>query len=199
MNPLAILPVLLLAACVAPAPTIQKLPSTEQDREPANSFSVDSARVNQPELNAFARATLAAIQTQSIRDRVEYCGFIVMESDGSLRATGPHRGNFDSCENDFSGLSDIVASYHTHGAFGYNYDNEVPSTVDMEGDLMMGVDGFISTPGGRFWWIDHETRLAQLVCGPNCLVADPGYQITDDWTIRQRYDLAGLRARAANF
>ena len=31
---------------------------------------------------------------------------------------------------------------------------ELPSTGDLESDMDEGVDGFLSTPGGRFWFID---------------------------------------------
>jgi len=191
---LAILP---LAACVEQGvqsgqsgPGLSKLNETVA---PVTATPAQSA--DQAAMNAFAKSLLNSIQTRSIAEQVEYCGYILRAPDGGFTATPPNRGNFDSCENDYSGLNQILASYHTHGSYGREYDNEVPSTVDMEGDLGMGVDGYISTPGGRFWLIDHESRSANMLCGRSCMIDDPGYVVTDDSTIRTQYSLGTLRQR----
>ena len=191
---LAILP---LAACVEQdmqAVPQQSLPGLSKLNETAGA-AMPAQSADQLAMNAFAKSLLNSIQTRSITEQVEYCGYILLAPNGGFTATTPNRGNYDSCENYYDGDAEIVASYHTHGSFGADYDNEVPSTTDMEGDLSMGVDGYVSTPGGRFWLIDHETRTANLLCGRGCLIEDRGYVVTDDHTIRTQYSLSTLRQR----
>lgn len=153
----------------------------------------------QQAMNDFARGFLNELQPASFANGVEYCGYILQDQSGAFLTTGPARGTEDSCEHDYSGHLEIVASYHTHGTFGYDYDNEVPSVTDLEGDFYNEVDGYIATPGGRLWLVDYETRRAIMLCGASCILPDPGYVVTDDATLRSSYTIAQLRQRANSY
>jgi hypothetical protein len=48
----------------------------------------------------------------------------------------------------------IVASLHTHGAFKYVMPAECPSVVDVEACESEGINGYVSTSGGRLWFVD---------------------------------------------
>lgn len=48
----------------------------------------------------------------------------------------------------------IVASLHTHGAFEYVMPAECPSVVDVEAGESEGINGYVSTSGGRLWFVD---------------------------------------------
>ncbi len=90
---------------------------------------------------------------------------------------------------------ELIASYHTHAAYSYDYDSEVPSDDDIEGDIYEGVNGYISTPGGRLWFVDSRARAVILLCGVSCVYADPNYE--EDWElpVDNRYSLDDLRYR----
>ena len=69
-------------------------------------------------------------------------------ADGTLAATPATRGTAASCAMNCPSRG-AIASYHTHGSFSARYDNEVPSTSDLQSDFDFNVDGYVSTPGGR--------------------------------------------------
>jgi hypothetical protein len=48
----------------------------------------------------------------------------------------------------------IVASLHTDGAFEYVTPAECPSVVDVEADESEWINGYVSTSGGRLWFVD---------------------------------------------
>jgi hypothetical protein len=89
----------------------------------------------------------------------------------------------------------VFASYHTHGAFGSEYDNEVPSATDLLSDFDFGIDGYISTPGGRVWRVEHQTRSTRQLCGLGCVFVDPNWQPVDEGGVRTTYTVAGLQQR----
>ena len=65
-----------------------------------------------------------------------------MNHAGKLAATGPKRGRRDSCEPDEPPEDfEILASYHTHGAYTQEADTEMPSLEDLAGDIEEGIDG----------------------------------------------------------
>ncbi|MEM8798336.1 MAG: DUF4329 domain-containing protein [Pseudomonadota bacterium] len=126
-------------------------------------------------VDRFAASILNKIQAQSIREGVEYCGFIGYNRRGELSATDPKRGSSSNCFPPFFkpwGF-DAIASYHTHGSYHPQADTEVPSVRDLESDFDDGIDGYVATPGGRLWVnILREGQTVKL-CGRNCLTSDP--------------------------
>ncbi len=162
------------------------------------------------ELINIARKSLASIQNQSFTSQREYCGLIGKTTAGELVVSPARRGRTSGCnERGFSDRSITpVASYHTHGSYHADADSEVPSTDDVDMDHHQGVFGFVATPGGRFWVIDHRSRTAKQICGMGCLPSDPMFnkgmagEIPTHLTRRQmaqREGLGGprhLRARA---
>ncbi len=89
-----------------------------------------------------------------------------------------------------------LASFHTHGSHSSDYDSEVPSLTDIQSDISSQTDGYVSTPGGRFWHIDWRKQRAQMVCGEGCLPQDPNYTPCPADALAQQYTLADLNRRA---
>lgn len=128
------------------------------------------------EEEALIRATFAMLNPVSIEQNIEYCGYVGFTAGGDLAVSTPTRGDEGSClADDPINLDLIVASYHTHGAFSPDYDSELPSGTDMEGDEDEGIDGWVATPGGRLWYIDTTDMETFQVCGIGCLPADPDF------------------------
>ncbi len=140
---------------------------------------------------ALVRNLFAQINPQSISENTEYCGYIGYTADGTLAASKPTRGELDSCMGEDDGL-DVVASYHTHGAWSPDYASEVPSGEDMEGDADEGIDGWLATPGGRLWYIDTNDMIASQICGAGCLPSDPKYSASGDGIIQISYSYDDL-------
>ncbi|RGP40741.1 hypothetical protein BPTFM16_01029 [Altererythrobacter insulae] len=156
------------------------------------------------EVQSFARQELRALQQPSIADDTERCGIIFEDSDGELGVTGVVEGEQASCGIAFFDLPGMapIASFHTHAAYSPQFDSEVPSLDDMQSDIANRMHGFVSTPGGRMWWIDWETRRANLICGEGCLPRDPNYvpcttgQLPQSFTpeeLRNRFQTASVR------
>lgn len=136
------------------------------------------------------------LQPKSIADNKEYCGYFGINDQDEFVATEPTRGEQDSCFSDEPPLDmDIFASYHTHGAFSYDADTELPSSNDMEADIAEEVDGYISTPGGRIWFTDSLKEISIMVCGRNCTVSDDEYEEDALPPVLNRYDLELLYER----
>ncbi len=143
---------------------------------------------------ATARSALSDLQTPSFREGREFCGVIGRLRDGSLAITRGSGGRVDSCTpRGYGAMSEVVATFHTHGSYAPEFDNEVPSLTDLLVVMAERVDGFVSTPGGRFWYVDGIRGEIRLICGPGCLPQDPRY--VDDEEIPEYLDLNGLRAR----
>ncbi len=137
---------------------------------------------------ALARATLSAIQPQSIRENVEYCGYLGLDENGAYIASPPTRGDTSSClSDDPVDIAVITASYHTHAAYSPDYNSEVPSGDDIEGDEEEGIDGYVATPGGRFWYIDTLDDVLSQICGVGCLPHDPSFERETDYVVQQSY------------
>jgi hypothetical protein len=63
------------------------------------------------------QSVLGKVHSGSTQENVEYCGYIGRDRSGQLIATPATCGGNRTCLAQFpSSLSDIVASYHTHGA-----------------------------------------------------------------------------------
>ena len=64
----------------------------------------------------------------------------------------------------------VVASFHTHCAFEYDTPAEFPSVGSVEVDEAEGVDGYILTSGGRFWYVDGSEPEVSQICGDGSTV-----------------------------
>lgn len=150
--------------------------------------------------NQFAVSFLNTIQARSIAERREYCGYFFVDQTGQLRATVARPGTFASCEMPVPRPGQgIYASYHTHGAYGRGFDNEVPSSIDLMSDFRFGLDGYVSTPGGRVWHVDNSTQSTRQICGLKCVISDPGFVPDTEAGMRQQFSLSDLQKRAAQF
>ena len=127
-------------------------------------------------VDAVAEAVLMEAQALSLANNREYCGYIAFNAADKLQFTAPIRGDIESCEPPVVPDSwELIASYHTHGALDPNnpdFSFELPSSGDLESDSDEGVDGYLSTPGGRFWFIDTVDELV-------ILLGDAGYFESD--------------------
>ena len=180
-----------LAACAAaPVPTdtsnlIRKQPQT-----------VMPPAVSQANVDSFAIAFLDSIQAESIAARREFCGYFYRDPEGQLRATEPRVGTFATCNMPAPNrFLEVFASYHTHGAYGERYDNEVPSITDIQSDVQLGLDGFISTPGGRVWRVNHLTKDTVQLCGLGCVTRDPDFVPNNEAAVLVRFSLIQLSER----
>ena len=125
--------------------------ASAQERDPWESLTFER-------LADVAETALTKAQDLSLKNNREYCGYLAFDGDDKLRFTDPLKGDVESCEPPYVDDDwELIASYHTHGAIDPNETDvtfELPSTGDLESDMDEGVDGFLSTPGGRFWFID---------------------------------------------
>lgn len=156
--------------------------------------------VSAEQVQGFARAQLSELQAQSFAQDMEFCGIIFEDREGRLGTTPIVSGEQASCDIayfDEPGMAP-VASYHTHGGYSDEYDSEVPSMQDFDSDVATGLDGFIATPGGRFWRIDATEEVAIQLCGAGCLQQDTRYKPCDAETPREQYTRAELVQRRTN-
>lgn len=146
---------------------------------------------------AAARAVLLELQPRSFSENREYCGYIGRMPDGTYMATEVTRGRTDSClsRGDESRFVEVTASFHTHAGFDWDADSEVPSADDVLGDMEEGVDGYVATPGGRFWYIDGAQGVAYQICGLGCLGQDPDFVEGAAGPIAAEYTLDDLEDR----
>lgn len=153
--------------------------------------------VSQQAVEGFAKSQLAAVQRRSIAEDQELCAIIFEDSNGELGTTPLVAGQKASCDITFFDEPGMgpVASFHTHAAHDPDYDSEAPSVLDMESDIEGGMDGYISTPGGRLWRINAVSEDAIQICGENCLPQDPAYAPCPRFEPAKRYSLDELRAR----
>ncbi len=142
---------------------------------------------------ALARDVLTGLQSLSFEKKREYCGYLGLDRTGNLVATNPIPGDMASCAADFPDDLAVVASYHTHGAYDDGYFNEMPSTIDVESDSAYYMDGFVATPGGRFWYIDGRAKFVRQVCGVGCLPVAPQFRKGADGEIAEAYTYDDLR------
>lgn len=155
-----------------------------------------SASAADERVHGFARAILAQLQPLSIANNREFCGTIGIQADGTLVASKPHRGGRNGCRpRRARKVVRILASYHTHGAFSPNADSELPSPRDIITDMNAGTDGYVSTPGGRFWYIDGQEGWTRQICGLGCLPSDPRFQRYVWGVIKPFYTLQDLDQR----
>lgn len=144
--------------------------------------------------DSFARAYLDTVQARSFSNRREFCGYFFVDGAGNLQSTPPIRGTLDSCPRT-EPPNGVFASWHTHGAYDRDYDNEVPSPPDMIGTFQFGYDGYIATPGGRLWRVEVDNQTAIQVCSEGCLSVDPRNVAEPAGSIPRTYTLRTLLAR----
>jgi hypothetical protein len=60
-----------------------------------------------------------------------------------------------------------------------------------------GVNGFVSTPGGRIWFIDQNTGVSRQICGVSCTLVDKDFETEYFGPVKQSYTLKALKAREA--
>lgn len=145
---------------------------------------------------AFAADLFNGLQGQSINEAREYCGLIGVDAAGHYVATPARRGGTSSClppETAGPGIT-VLASYHTHGAYDPDFLTEIPSFDDIRTDIEDDTDGYIATPGGRFWYVDARAKEARLICGAMCLVSDVRFKEDPEFPVRDRYTLRDLSA-----
>jgi len=141
-------------------------------------------------------ALLRNMNQQSITHNREVCGYIVRTPAGTLEVSKVSWGGPASCATiPVPPEYTIISSWHTHAAWAPGYDGEVPSTIDVEGDMGMGINGWVSTPGGRMWFINGQTGFMYQVCGRDCLPTDPGFYPEEHGPVEKQYTLAQLRRR----
>lgn len=123
--------------------------------------------------------SLSKVQERSIREEREYCGWVLYD-EKRLFPSDVVPGSLDRCKMpEVPRNSRIVASFHTHGNHSPEYYSEIPSQLDVAGEIQARTFGFVSTPGGRVWVIDPFERLISEVCGEGCLPVDPNYDRDD--------------------
>ncbi len=150
----------------------------------------------EPAFHEAAIAFLDKLQPRSIADNREYCGFMGLDTRGEFRATDPEPGVSESCEiTIFPDEFEVIASYHTHSAYDFDLDSEVPSTDDVLSDAEDRTFGYISTPGGRIWLVDWRQRSARQLCGIGCVTPDPEFVPGVAGEIPQSVTLRDLRRR----
>lgn len=146
-----------------------------------------------PDEIAFAKTVLNSLQKRSFDAGREFCGYIGRNRAGDLIATRARRGRADSCAmRRPSPKMTAIASYHTHGRQDPGSNGEFPSAADVEGDMELGIDGYISTPGGRLWFVDGAAGEVRLICGPGCLDSDPNFRTRPFDPVFDRYTLKDL-------
>lgn len=144
----------------------------------------------------FIKAELDALQSRSIAENREYCGYLGITPAGEYAVSPAKRGGNDGCMPDNPPYDlRVIASYHTHAAYSYDYDSEVPSVDDVEGDMYEEVNGYVSTPGGRVWFIDYQAQKTILLCDTYCITADPSFRTDPELTVSTEYTLNALRKR----
>ncbi|MCF6305458.1 MAG: DUF4329 domain-containing protein [Rhodobacteraceae bacterium] len=144
----------------------------------------------------FVIAMFDKLQRLSISENREYCGYIGLNTAGRFVATPAKRGKPASCI--MPALPQnirILATYHTHAAYDGRYDNEVPSYSDLAGDIDLGRDGYVSTPGGRVWLNIALEKRAVMVCDRNCVYSDPGFIPDPELPVVPQFSIAALQAR----
>jgi hypothetical protein len=128
---------------------------------------------------------LTDLQYASFAVNAEHCGYIGLDRSGEIMVSPINRGTEDSCTmpQPPSGMT-LLASFHTHGTYSPYYASEFPTTNDMLTDAAENIDGYISTPGGRLWYVDTDTMTVRLLCDRGCLPQDPAYRPDADGPLR---------------
>ncbi len=150
-------------------------------------------------VDRYAADILNSIQEISFTDNREYCGLIGYGYDGRLMASPATRGGRDGCiMQNANSIFKVIASYHTHGGGTLEADTEAPSYHDILADVDQEINGYIATPGGRFWKITHADAIARLICGPGCMKTDPKHKECKAFRPKRTYTAKALFDREMN-
>lgn len=143
---------------------------------------------------AFVTALLTEMQRNSFARNREACGYIGRDPQGRMQASRINIGDEASCYLPAlpAGMRPL-ASVHTHGRYSPYYASEFPTVQDMMTDAEDGIDGYISTPGGRLWYVDTDTMTVRQLCGRGCLPQDPAYRPQDDGPVRDIFTIRDLQ------
>lgn len=147
------------------------------------------------EVQRFAKQKLDELQQLSFAQSKEHCAMIYESFSGELEITRTLAGSNDSCASLYviePGMLPL-ANIHTHGEFDTDYVGEIPSFQDMSVGVAERVDGYVSTPGGRLWFVDWKSETAEQVCGEGCLSQDPNYDRCTAFNPEERYTMQQLR------
>jgi Domain of unknown function (DUF4329) len=143
---------------------------------------------------AAAEAILTDLQLASFAANTEFCGYLGLNPAGTIVTSAISQGTEASCRlPDVPAGMTLLASFHTHSTYSPEYASEFPTTTDMLSDQADNIDGYISTPGGRLWYVDSDTMTVRQLCGRGCLPQDPGYVAADDGPVRDLFTLADLQ------
>lgn len=173
---------------------VMRIAQHEPVYEPRETVSARS------DVQQYAREQLDALQRRSFSEGREFCGVIVENEAGELSTMSVSEGDIASCQYEYDGKVGItpVASFHTHGGASIRYDDEAPSLQDLQSDIASRMDGYLATPGGRFWRIDWQSQTANLICGEACLEQDPKYEPCPAHEPANQYDIKRLQKRFRN-
>ena len=120
----------------------------------SGSDSTDESSRSQNEIDA-AFAVLNEINPTSVRENLEYGGWVYRNQDNTFGSSAPVRGQaasvtLPSPSSSTPAGSTVTASYHTHAGFDPRYDNENFSPQDIFADNSLGIGGYLATPAGSF-------------------------------------------------
>lgn len=142
---------------------------------------------------AFVTDILRDLQIRSFRENHEFCGYIGRDGAGALVSTQINGGTEASCPlPPIPPDIRVMASFHTHSTYSPFYASEFPTVQDMQTDAAYGINGYISTPGGRLWFVDTDRMAARQLCGRGCLPQDPNYRPEGDGPLRPVLTYADL-------
>lgn len=149
-----------------------------------------------------AKQVLTDLQPDSIRRNREYCGLILRDTQDRLVVSKIIRGKRATCRFPNPKTNGtVIATFHTHSAFRRGYDNDVPSLKDFDVMEKAALDGYVSTPGGRFWIIEGARKRVRLICGPGCVPSDRRYDAASGHPlgkIQKTYTRTSLAARGGD-
>jgi hypothetical protein len=108
-----------------------------------------------PEETAYVLGLMRAMNQLSVRFNREVCGFVLRDRTGRYSSTKVSWGGEATCASlPLQPGVTAMSSWHTHAGWDPDYDGEVPSIQDVEGDMTLGVNGWVATPGGRLWFVE---------------------------------------------
>lgn len=143
---------------------------------------------------AFVRELLTDMQLRSFASNRETCGYVGRDRAGRMMASPISTGSEAACYLPAIPLGmRPVASVHTHGRYSPYYASEFPTVQDMTTDAQDGINGYISTPGGRLWYVDSDRMVVWQLCDRGCLPQDPRYRPEHDGPVRSSFTLQDLK------
>lgn len=106
-----------------------------------------------------AAQAIADIFPLSVRQDLEYAGWIYQNSNGWYSYTGPQRGGI-AVSSPGQRVSGAIGNYHTHGGVTPGYVGEQFSDVDL-GYHQNGDRNYLGTPSGRVL-LDNGRRITEV-------------------------------------